>query len=40
MFGYHRDDNTDVGRQMIKTVLYTFGAFLLVVIVIAIAQNL
>ena len=40
MFGYDRDDNADVGRNMIKTVLYAFGAFVLVAIVLIIAQSL
>lgn len=40
MFGCNRDDNADVGWRMIRSVLYTFGAFVLVAVLIAIAQNL
>ena len=40
MFGHHREDNDEVGWDMIKPVLYTFAAFVAAAVVAIIAQNL
>ncbi|MGI9667105.1 MAG: hypothetical protein ACR2N2_08400 [Acidimicrobiia bacterium] len=39
MWGIDTDDAPDAGRKMIKTIAYTFAAFVVVAILIVVAQN-
>ena len=40
MWGIDTDDASDAGRKMLRTIALTLGAFVLVAILIVIAQNL